>query len=127
MKPALHLHSRRLIYHYSIQEASGIAEGDNLLTFSRARAASQIRAKLPYVKSVRIGIKLPDTVNIEIKEDGVVYAIQDDTGIWWLMNSDGKITEMANNSTASNYTQIVGVTLTDPAVGQIGVTPTIWV
>lgn len=106
---------------YSIQEASGITEGDNLLTFSRARAASQIRAKLPYVKSVRIGIKLPDTVNIEIKEDSVVYAIQDDTGIWWLMNSDGKITEMANNSTASNYTQIVGVTLTDPAVGQIGV------
>ena len=106
---------------YSIQEASGITEGDNLLAFSRARAASQIRAKLPYVKSVRIGIKLPDTVNIEIKEDGVVYAIQDDTGIWWLMNSDGKITEMANNSTASNYTQIVGVTLTDPAVGQIGV------
>lgn len=106
---------------YSIQEASGITEGDNLLTFSRARAASQIRAKLPYVKSVRIGIKLPDTVNIEIKEDGVVYAIQDDTGIWWLMNSDGKVTEMANNSTASNYTQIVGVTLTDPAVGQIGV------
>ena len=106
---------------YSIQEASGIAEGDNLLTFSRARAASQIRAKLPYVKSVRIGIKLPDTVNIEIKEDSVVYAIQDDTGIWWLMNSQGKVTEMANNSTASNYTQIVGVTLTDPAVGQIGV------
>lgn len=106
---------------YSIQEASGITEGDNLLTFSRARAASQIRAKLPYVKSVRIGIKLPDTVNIEIKEDGVVYAIQDDTGIWWLINSDGKITEMANNSTASNYTQIVGVTLTDPAVGQTGV------
>lgn len=106
---------------YSIQEASGITEGDNLLTFSRARAASQIRAKLPYVKSVRIGIKLPDTVNIEIKEDSVVYAIQDDTGIWWLMNSDGKVTEMANNSRASNYTQIVGVTLTDPAVGQIGV------
>lgn len=106
---------------YSIQEASGITEGDNLLTFSRARAASQIRAKLPYVKSVRIGIKLPDTVNIEIKEDSVVYAIQDDTGIWWLMNSDGKVTEMANNSRASNYTQIVGVTLTDPAVGQVGV------
>ena len=106
---------------YSIQEASGITEGDNLLTFSRARAASQIRAKLPYVKSVRIGIKLPDTVNIEIKEDSVVYAIQDDTGIWWLMNSDGKVTEMANNSRASNYTQIVGVTLADPAVGQIGV------
>ena len=106
---------------YTIQEASGIAEGDNLLTFSRARAASQIRANLPYVKSVRIGIKLPDTVNIEIVEDDVVYAIQSDTGIWWLINSQGKVTEMANNSVAKNYTQIVGVTLTDPTVGAIGV------
>ena len=106
---------------YSIQEASGISEGDNLLTFSRARAASQIRAKLPYVKSVRIGIKLPDTVNIEIKEDSVVYAIQDETGIWWLMSSDGKVTEMANTVRASQYTQITGLTISDPAVGQTAV------
>ena len=106
---------------YSIQEASGISDGDNLLTFSRARAASQIRAKLPYVKSVRIGIKLPDTVNIEIKEDSVVYAIQDDTGIWWLMSSDGKVTEMANTIRASQYTQITGLTISDPVVGQIAV------
>lgn len=106
---------------YSIQEASGISEGDNLLTFSRARAASQIRANLPYVKSVRIGIKLPDTVNIEIKEDSVVYAIQDDTGIWWLMSSDGKVTEMANTVRASQYTQITGLTISDPVVGQTAV------
>ena len=106
---------------YTIQEASGISEGENLLTLGRNRAAGQILAKLPYVKSVRIGIKLPDTVNIEIVEDDVVYAIQSDTGIWWLMNSQGKVTEMANNSVAKNYTQILGVTLTDPAVGAIGV------
>lgn len=106
---------------YTIEEASGISKGDNLLTFSRARAASQIRANLPYVKSVRIGIKLPDTVNIEIVEDDVVYAIQSDAGIWWLMNSQGKVTEMVNNAVAGNYTQVLGVTLTDPTVGQIGV------
>ena len=106
---------------YSIQEASGISEGDNLLTFSRARATSQILAKLPYVKSVRIGIKLPDTVNIEIKEDSIVYAIQDDTGIWWLMSAEGKVTEMANTVRASQYTQITGLTISDPVVGQIAV------
>lgn len=106
---------------YSIQEASGISEGDNLLTFSRARATSQILAKLPYVKSVRIGIKLPDTVNIEIKEDSIVYAIQDDTGIWWLMSAEGKVTEMANTVRASQYTQITGLTISDPVVGQTAV------
>ncbi len=106
---------------YTIQEASGISEGENLLTLGRNRAASQILAKLPYVKSVRIGIKLPDTVNIEIVEDDVAYAIQSNTGIWWLMNSQGKVTEMVNNSIAKNYTQVLGVTLMDPAVGAIGV------
>lgn len=106
---------------WSIVEASGISKGDNLLTFSRARAASQIRANLPYVKSVRIGIKLPDTVNIEVVESDVVYAIQDDQGTWWLMNSDAKVTEMVNANVAGNYTKVLGVTLSAPKIGDTGV------
>ena len=106
---------------WTIQEASGIKQGDNLLTFGRARASGQITANLPYVKSVRIGIKLPDTVNIEIEEESVVYAIKSEEGIWWLMNSNGKVVSMSNNSEAKNYTQVVGVTLTAPQVNEPGV------
>ena len=106
---------------WAIVEASGVSKGENLLTLSRARATSQILANLPYVKKVRIGIKLPDTVNIEIEESNVTYAIKDDQGTWWLMDSDAKVTEMINNSVASNYTQILGVTLSAPRVGDIGV------
>ena len=106
---------------WAVQEASGIQKGDNLLTFGRARASGQITANLPYVKSVRIGIKLPDTVNIEIEEETVVYAIKSDEGIWWLMNSDGKVVEMSNSSQAKNYTQVVGVTLASPVVNEVGV------
>ena len=51
---------------WTIREQSGINEGDNLLTFGRTKASGQIIANLPYVKSARIGIKLPDTVIIEI-------------------------------------------------------------
>ena len=106
---------------WSIVEASGISKGENLLTLSRARATSQILANLPYVKKVRIGIKLPDTVNIEVEEGNVAYAIKDDQGGWWLMDSDAKVTEMINNSTANNHTQVLGVTLSSPKVGEIGV------
>lgn len=105
---------------WAVREASGIKEGDNLLTFGRARASGQITANLPYVKSVRIGIKLPDTVNIEIDEEDVVYAIKSEEGIWWLINSGGKVVEMSNNSKAKNYTQVLGVTLSAPEVNQIG-------
>ena len=100
---------------WSVREASGIEEGDNLLTFSHARAGALIKANLPYVKTVRFGIKLPDTVNIIIEEEDVVYAIKDNTGTWWLMNSKGRVVEMTNGSKASNYTQILGVTLDNPA------------
>jgi len=104
---------------WTIREASGISEGDNLLTFSRARASGQIVAKLPYVKTARIGIKLPDTVNIEIEEENVVYSIQADDGVWWLITSGGKVVEQTTAGNAENYTQVLGVTIAPPQPGEI--------
>lgn len=106
---------------WAIKEASGISEGDNLLTFSHARSAALIKANLPYVDTVRFGINLPDTVNIIVEEDDVVYAIQDQNGTWWLMNSDGRVVEMGNNSKASGHTQILGVTLDNPVPDEKGI------
>ena len=103
---------------WTIREASGLSEGDNLLTFSHARSAALIKANLPYVDTVRFGIKLPDTVNIIVKEDEVVYAIKDQNGQWWLMNSDGRIVEMGDNSKASNHTQVLGVVLDNPVADE---------
>ena len=105
----------------SITEVCGINKGDNLLTFSHARAAALIRANRPYVREVRFGIKLPDTVNIIIEEDDVVYAIKDQTGQWWLMNSDGRVVEQGNNAKVANHTQVLGVALQDPVPDERGV------
>lgn len=106
---------------WSVQEASGVSVGDNLLTFSRFRAAALIKANLPYVKDVRFGIKLPDTVNIIIEEEDVVYAIKDTNDQWWLINSDGRVVEQSNKAKASNYTQVLGVTLDNPVSGEKGI------
>ena len=103
---------------WAIKEASGLNEGDNLLTFSHARSAALIKANLPYVDTVRFGIKLPDTVNIIVKEDEVVYAVKDQNGQWWLMNSDGRIVEMGSNSKATNHTQVLGVVLDNPVIDE---------
>lgn len=104
--------------NWSIKEASGIEKGDGLLTFSRARAGALIQANLPYVKSVRFGIKLPDTVNIIVEEEDVVYAIRDQNGTWWLMTSDGRVVEQTSGAKAANYTQVLGVTLESPEANQ---------
>lgn len=103
---------------WAVREASGIQEGDYLLTFSRARAAARIEAELPYVYKARIGIKLPDTVNIVIEEIDVVYAIQSQDGIWWLMTSEGEVVEQSDTGSAASYTKVLGVKLDSPAVGE---------
>jgi hypothetical protein len=108
-----------------VWEASGIQKGDGLLGFGSIRASSKIKEALPYVDTVRIGIKLPDTVNIIIEELEVVYAIKSLDGTWWLITSSGRVVEMTNSAAASGYTKIVGVALDNPVVNEkaIGVDP----
>lgn len=102
---------------WDVREASGIRDGENLLTLNKAKIGGKIRTKLPYVKSVRIGVKLPDTVKIEIREMDVVYAIADAVDGWWLMDASGKVVESVSSSDAKTYCQIRGVVLQSPTVG----------
>ena len=103
---------------WDVSEASGVEIGSNLMTISRAQISGNIISNLPYVDTVRVGIILPDTVNIEITELDVVYSIQDAAGNWWLMNADGKIVEGIDTVSAKGYTQVLGVRLESPSVGQ---------
>ena len=103
---------------WTVKEASGIQYGDSLLSFGKAKAVGKIKMELPYVNTVRIGIKLPNTVNIEITEWDVLYSIRDDGNRWWLMNSEGKIVDNVDSATAGEYTQILGVVVTQAAAGQ---------
>ena len=73
---------------------------------------------LRYIKSVRIGITLPDTVNIYVQELEVVYGVQDDAENWWLISSDGKVVEQTAETKARETTQLKGFRLTDPIVGE---------
>lgn len=103
---------------WTIKNESGIQEGDNLLGFGEIQAVGKIQAALPYVKNVRIGIKLPDTVNIIIEELDVAYAVQDGADRWWLITADGKVLEETTVEMAESYTQILGVRIADPVANQ---------
>lgn len=99
--------------------ASGIQDGENLLGLSEPGISGRIITQLPYISKVRIGIKLPDTVNIEVTELSVVYAVASGDGNWWLMDSDGKLVDKITGAAAKSYTRIVGVELiNDSAIGQ---------
>jgi len=101
-----------------VQDASGIKEGDHLLTFGRTKAAGKIISALPYVKTARIGIKLPNTVKIEIEEVDVTYALKASDGSWWLMSAAGKIVEQVADPENIRHTKILGVQLESPKIGE---------
>lgn len=102
---------------WDIKEASGIQEGDALLSLSEAKISARIREKLPYVGDVRVGIKLPDTVIIEIKELQVVYAIEDNEGSWWLMDANGRVVDTTDAAQAKDHTRVLGVKIQAAVVG----------
>jgi len=103
---------------WTIQEASGIEKGQSLLGIGRPRACGKIITALPYVKTARIGIKLPDTVNIYIEEFDVSYAVEAADESWWLITSNGKIAEQIDKAAANSYTKIKGIQLVGPMVGE---------
>lgn len=99
---------------WDIRAASGIEVGENLLTFSRAKASGKIIAALPYVESVRIGIKLPDTVMIDIEEVDVTYGAQATDDSWWMLSAEGKVI----GKSEPTGTKILGIRLVNPVEGQ---------
>lgn len=103
---------------WAVREASGIKEGESLLSFGKARAAGKITGQLPYVKSVRVGVTLPGTVNIYIEELEVVYSAQDQDGKWWLLSADGRLVEKTSQAKAESNTVLKGFTLLAPKAGQ---------
>lgn len=103
---------------WTIREASGIQEGENLLTLGTARACDRIMDQLPYVEKARIGVNLPGTVNIYVTEYEVAYSLEAEDGSWWLISSDGRIVGQTDAGGAKAYTRIVGVRLSDPVEGE---------
>ncbi|MBQ7415894.1 MAG: FtsQ-type POTRA domain-containing protein [Oscillospiraceae bacterium] len=103
---------------WTVLEASGIQEGESLLTLPKAKACGKITEALPYVKIVRIGITLPGTVNIYIEELNVVYAAQDANDGWWLLTSDGRVVEKTSAANAKDKTILKGFRLSDPKAGE---------
>ena len=103
---------------WTVREASDIKEGENLLSFGAVRACGRIVDELPYVQYARIGVNLPDTVNIYITEYPVVYSVEAENGAWWLMGSDGKVVEQTDIGAAAAHTKVLGVKLKNPVAGE---------
>lgn len=102
---------------WDISQASGIKQGDSLFSLGLPGAAARIK-ELDYVKDVRIGIRLPNMVIIDITEVRVTYAVKAQDNEWWLLDSSGRIIEKATEDNQEACTKILGVHLLNPKAGE---------
>ena len=99
-----------------IQDATGIAQGDNLFLLNKYDVAQNIVKALPYVEEIRISRKLPDTLLIEVRECGTPLALVQD-GSAWLISPGGKIVEQKSAAEVGDSDIIDGSKLLAPSVG----------
>lgn len=102
---------------WTVRQASGIRDGENLLTLDKNRVSANIIAQLPYVSEVQIKTKLPGTVVIHVTEMEVVYPVQDLAGGWWYVSAEGRVVDTCPAAEAEDKTKILGVKLDAPSVG----------
>lgn len=103
---------------WEISQSCGVQPGDSLLLINRAKVSGKIKTALPYVKTVRVGIKLPGTVHIEIEELDVTYAAKDSDSAWWLISAGGTVVEQLQSGMEDRYTKVLGVQLQNPQIAK---------
>ncbi|MBE6956866.1 MAG: FtsQ-type POTRA domain-containing protein [Ruminococcaceae bacterium] len=101
-----------------IEQASGVEQGDNLYRMNKYDVAAQIRRKLPYVESVNIRRRLPDTLVITVNECQAAAQLRSGDG-GWLISSSGKVLDWSDTPHAL---RVDGVTPVLPEGGTTLVT-----
>ncbi len=98
-----------------IIDACGVSYQDNLCLVSTTSVTNNLISNLSYISSVSVTRHLPGTLIITITESEDVAAVEAD-GTWYIIGTNGKILE--ESDTAPDLTQVTGLTLTDPSVGE---------
>ncbi len=80
-----------------IISASGIEDGDSLVWARIKKGEENIKEKLPYISSVTIKRKLPNTLSIEYKESKSFYGIYIG-GMWVLTDTNFKVVDICGES-----------------------------
>ena len=100
-----------------VREASGVEVGDNLLMVNRAAINGNIPARMPYVQDVSVGLILPDTVVIRIKESEIAGLVQSDTGSNWYVNTEGRVLGSSVEGFQGQIVELKGFTIVAPQAG----------
>ena len=98
-----------------VVDVCGVEQGDNLFFMNKYEVAGRISQALPYVESVSINRKLPESLCIRVTECVCDVALEQAGGVWLLCQT-GKVVDFVEVKPEGSAV-VTGVTLAEPAVG----------
>lgn len=101
-----------------IIQAAEIEERDNLFLLNKFQMIGKLLTRLPYIDEVVMYRKWPDTWVIEVREGKSAAAIESQ-GVWWIVNTKGKLVERTDAAGAADYPAVTGLTVESPTVGSM--------
>lgn len=104
---------------YSAEEiiaATGVEQGQNLFQLDKNAIVRKVLTQLPYIDTISLSRKLPDTLLITVTESQPVAALEYN-GSWWLMDARGKLLEQGDATLSQGRAWLLGLTPLSPSVG----------
>ena len=100
-----------------IIKESGIQKGKNIFYMNSTNIRNNILNN-PYILSVNINKKLPDTVNIYVNERKAVFYVEKDNK-FVIIDKDGTVLEIRNNIDNMSLIKLIGVDTSKISVGRV--------
>ena len=105
---------------YTVEEIRAvlpIKENDNLFISDTKGASNKLKETLPYIYDAKIRRKIPSTINIEITETPVIYAIVNEDESYTLVDDTYKVLETGASEKPDGAIVIQNAPITAAVVG----------
>lgn len=101
-----------------IRQTLGVEHGDNLFFWGKTAGLQRLKREYPYIESVRVRRRLPDTLEVEITECAAFAALDNGMGGFYLLSGGGKLLEATEAGVQSELPRITGVSAAGRKVGE---------
>jgi cell division protein FtsQ len=100
-----------------VRQASGIGPGDNLLGINKGQAAARITKELPYIRSVKILLRPPATVIVQVTPGKAVSAVAVSGG-YALLDGETKVLEIRGDLKGLSLPLVKGLKVSSALPGK---------
>ena len=104
---------------YSAEEITAqldVKQGDNLYLWNKPKTISNLQRRLPYLETVQIRRRLPNTLVVSVTECRAAVAVQTN-GVYFVVSEKGKVLEQT--AAAGTLPVVLGVTLDNAVPGEL--------